>query len=73
VPYLLVQLAGAIVAAWLPLFAFGGPVNNLGATLVDTQRITYAGAFMFEAVGTCSLCSVVLHTAPWQVRGSSPA
>jgi hypothetical protein len=26
------------------LLAFGGPVANLGATLVDTQRITYGGA-----------------------------
>src|ERR1700739_4992187 len=32
VPYLITQLAGAIVAAWLLLLAFGGPVNNLGAT-----------------------------------------
>jgi len=63
VPYMIAQLAGAIVAAWLLSLAFGGPVNNLGATLVDTQRVTYAGAFMFEAVGTCFLCSVVLHTA----------
>jgi glycerol uptake facilitator-like aquaporin len=63
VPYLIAQLASAILAAWLLLLAFGAPVNNLGATLVDTQRITYAGAFMFEAVGTCLLCSVVLHTA----------
>jgi Major intrinsic protein len=67
VPYLIAQLAGAIFA-WLLLLAFGGPVNNLGATSVDTQRITYAGAFMFEAVGTCFLCSVVLHTA-----GRSPS
>lgn len=26
------------------LLAFGGPVANLGAALVDTQRITYGGA-----------------------------
>jgi hypothetical protein len=26
------------------LLAFGGPVANLGDTLVDTQRITYGGA-----------------------------
>ena len=45
------------------LLAYGGPVNNLGATLVDTQRITYGVAFMFEAVGTCFLVSTVLHTA----------
>jgi MIP family channel proteins len=73
VPYLIAQLAGAIVAAWLLLLAFGGPVNNLGATLVDTQRITYAGAFMFEAVGTCFLCSVVLHTAVRNHSGMAPA
>jgi MIP family channel proteins len=73
VPYLIAQLAGAIVAAWLLLLAFGGPVNNLGATLVDTQRITYAGAFMFEAVGTCFLSSVVLHTAVRNPSGLAPA
>ncbi len=61
--YLVAQLAGAIVAAWVLLLAYGGPVNNLGATLVDTQRITFGGAFMFEAVGTGFLVSVVLHTA----------
>jgi MIP family channel proteins len=73
VPYLIAQLAGAIVAAWLLLLAFGGPVNNLGATLVDTQRITYAGAFMFEGVGTCFLCSVVLHTAVRSPSSLAPA
>ena len=50
------------------LLAFGGPVNDLGATLVDTQRVTYGGAFMFEAVGTSFLVGTVLHTA---VRGRS--
>jgi MIP family channel proteins len=73
VPYLIAQLAGAIVAAWLLLLAFGGPVNNLGATLVDTQRITYAGAFMFEGVGTCFLCSVVLHTVVRSPSSLAPA
>jgi MIP family channel proteins len=73
VPYLIAQLAGAIVAAWLLLLAFGGPGNNLGATLVDTQRITYAGAFMFEAVGTCFLCTVVLHTAVRSPSRLAPA
>ena len=38
VPYLIAQLAGAIVAAWLLLLAFGGPVNNLGATWVKPKR-----------------------------------
>jgi MIP family channel proteins len=62
-PYIVAQLAGAIVAAWVLLLAYGGPVNHLGATLVDTQRITYGGAFMFEAVGTGFLVTAVLHTA----------
>ena len=62
-PYIVAQLAGAIVAAYVLLLAYGGPVANLGATLVDTQRITYGGAFMFEAVGTSFLVSAVLHTA----------
>ena len=62
-PYLVAQLAGGIAAAWMLLWAYGGPVANLGATLVDTQRISYAGAFMFEAVGTGFLVTAVLHTA----------
>jgi MIP family channel proteins len=62
-PYIVAQLAGAIAAAWVLLLAYGGPVNNLGATLIDTQRISYGGAFMFEAVGTGFLVSAVLHTA----------
>ena len=62
-PYLVAQLTGGIAAAYVLLLAYGGPVNNLGATLVNTQRITYGGAFMFEAVGTCFLVSTVLHTA----------
>src|SRR5690242_19734186 len=62
-PYIVAQLAGGIAAALVLLLAYGGPVANLGATLVDTQRITYSGAFMFEAVGTCFLVSTVLHTA----------
>jgi aquaporin Z len=61
--YIVAQLAGAIAAAWVLLLAYGGPVANLGATLVDTQRITYGGAFMFEAVGTLFLVGTVLHTA----------
>jgi glycerol uptake facilitator-like aquaporin len=42
---------------------FGGPVSNLGATVVNMHRITYAGAFAFEAVGTFFLVNTVLHTA----------
>jgi MIP family channel proteins len=63
VPYIVAQLAGAVIAAVVLLLALGGPVNQLGATLIDSQRIGYGGAFMFEAVGTCFLVGTVLHTA----------
>lgn len=62
-PYVAAQIAGGIAAAWVLLLAFGGPVGHLGATLIDTRRITYGGAFMFEAVGTWFLVGTVLHTA----------
>ena len=62
-PYVVAQLAGGIVAAWVLLLAYGGPVNNLGATLIDTQRIIHGGAFMFEAVGTWFLITTVLQPA----------
>jgi len=73
VPYIVAQLLGAIVAAYVLLWAFGGPVNNLGATLVDMHRITYAGAFMFEAVGTWFLVNTVLHTAVRSPSRLAPA
>jgi len=63
VAYVLVQLAGAVIAGYSLLYVFGGPVSNLGATLIDTHRITYAGGFAFEAVGTFFLVNTVLHTA----------
>jgi len=72
VPYLAAQFTGAIAAAYALLFAFGGPVHNLGATLVDRQLVTYGGAFMFEAVGTWFLVSTVLNTAVRGHRGLAP-
>jgi MIP family channel proteins len=67
-PYVVAQLAGAIAAAYCLLVVFGGPVNHLGATVVDTQRITYGGAFILEAIGTFFLVNTVLHAA---VRGAA--
>ena len=67
-PYIVTQLAGAIVAAYGLLAVFGGPVNDLGATLVDTHRISYGGAFVLEAIGTFFLVNTVLHAA---VRGAA--
>jgi MIP family channel proteins len=63
VPYILAQLVGAIAAGYCLLYVFGGPVSNLGATVIDTHRITFAGAFAFEALGTFLLVNTVLHTA----------
>jgi MIP family channel proteins len=67
-PYILAQVAGAVAASYCLLAIFGGPVNHLGATLVDTHRITYGGAFALEAVGTFFLVNTVLHAA---VRGAA--
>lgn len=72
IPYIAVQIAGAVVAAYALLWAFGGPVNSLGATLVDARRITFGGAFMFEAVGTGFLVNTVLHTAVRSPSGLAP-
>lgn len=62
-PYWVAQIAGATLAAYCLLFAFGGPINQLGTTLIDTHRITYLGAFMLEGIGTFFLVNTVLHTA----------
>ncbi len=67
-PYIAAQVAGAVVAGYGLLWLFGGPVNHLGATLVDTNRITYAGAFVLEAIGTFFLVNTVVHAA---VRGAA--
>jgi MIP family channel proteins len=68
VPYIVTQVAGAIVAGYSLLAVFGGPVNHLGATLVDTSRITYGAAFALEAIGTFFLVNTVLNAA---VRGAA--
>jgi MIP family channel proteins len=67
-PYIVAQVAGAIAAGFCLLAVFGGPVNHLGATLVDTHRITFGAAFVFEAIGTFFLVNTVLHAA---VRGAA--
>jgi MIP family channel proteins len=67
-PYIAAQCLGAIAAAFLLRSIFGGPVNGLGATLIDTHRITVAGGFALEAIGTFFLVNTVLNTA---VRGGA--
>jgi MIP family channel proteins len=66
--YVAAQVAGAVVAGYALLWLFGAPVNHLGATLVDTHRITYGGAFVLEAIGTFFLVNTVMHAA---VRGAA--
>jgi MIP family channel proteins len=68
VPYVAAQILGAIAAGYSLLGVFGAPVNHLGATLVDTQRITYPAAFALEAIGTFFLVNTVLQAA---VRGAA--
>jgi MIP family channel proteins len=69
IPYWIAQIAGAIVAGFCLLFVFRGPVNHLGATLVDTQRITYSAAFLLEGIGTFFLVNTVLHAAVRKAAG----
>jgi MIP family channel proteins len=67
-PYIAAQLLGGIAGAFLLRGIFGGPVNHLGATLIDTQRITDMGAFALEGIGTFFLVNTVLNAA---VRGGA--
>lgn len=67
-PYVVVQCVGAIAAALMLRVIFDGPVNHLGATMINNARITHVGAFLLEAIGTFFLVNTVLHTA---VRGSA--
>jgi MIP family channel proteins len=69
VPYWMAQIVGAVAAGYSLLGVFGGPVNHLGATVVDTHRITYAGAFVLEAIGTFFLVNTVLHGAVRRAAG----
>jgi MIP family channel proteins len=66
VPYILAQLAGAIVAGYVLLAVFGDPAthSNLGATLINTELgITVGTAFLLEAIGAFFLVNSVMHTA----------
>ncbi len=63
IPYIAAQLLGAVAAGYCLLAVFGGPVNELGATVIDTHRITSDGAFVLEAIGTFFLVTVVLLAA----------
>jgi aquaporin Z len=66
--YVVAQLAGAIAAGFVLLAIFGGPVNGLGTTVIDTHRITDQGGFALAAIGTFFLVTIVLHSA---IRGAA--
>jgi aquaporin Z len=62
VGYWLVQLLGGIVAGFALLFVFGGPTNNLGATLLSSGVSPLRGLFL-EAILTFFLVTSVLRSA----------
>ena len=61
--YIIVQLLGAIVAAFALRFVFGGPLNNLGATVIDYSVTSLGGAFLLEMIGAFFLINTVLNAA----------
>ncbi len=61
--YIIVQLAGAIVAAFVLRFVFGGPTNNLGVTVINHSLTTVGGAFVLEMIGAFFLVNTVLNAA----------
>ncbi len=63
VPYIGVQLLGAIVAGFALRFVYGGPLHGLGATLVDYELTTWAGAFFLEVIGTFLMMNTILNAA----------
>lgn len=62
-PYIGAQLVGAILGGFALLYVFGGPVNRLGATVVDYEITTLGGAFFLEVAGTFLLVTTILNAA----------
>jgi MIP family channel proteins len=61
--YIVAQLLGGLVGAFALSFVLGGPVNNLGATVVNYELTTIGGAFLLEMIGTFFLVNTVLNAA----------
>jgi MIP family channel proteins len=61
--YIVAQLLGGIVAAFALLYVLGGPVGNLGATVINYSLTSLGGAFLLEAIGTFFLVNTVLNAA----------
>jgi MIP family channel proteins len=62
-PYIVAQLLGGIIAAFALRFVFGGPLNNLGATVVNYDLTSIGGAFLLEMIATFFLVNTVLNAA----------
>lgn len=60
--YMVIQLLGGIAAGYALLFAFGGPVNDLGATVLAAD-VTPLRGVVLEAIMTFFLATVVLRAA----------
>lgn len=61
-PYIVAQLLGGIVAAFVLRFAISGGVDvGLGATVINYSRTTLAGAFVLEMIAAFFLVNAVLN------------
>jgi len=64
VPYIVVQIAGAILAGGILSWVFGAQGGNLGATVVNYETgITVPVAFVLECIGTFFLVNTIMNTA----------
>lgn len=62
VPYIAVQLLGAILAGFVLSWVFGEQGGTLGATLV-APGISLGAAFFLETIGTFFLVNSIMHAA----------
>ncbi|MDE0072145.1 MAG: aquaporin [Caldilineaceae bacterium] len=61
-PYVVAQLLGGIVAAFVLRFAISGGVDvGLGATVINYSQTTLAGAFVLEMIAAFFLVNAVLN------------
>lgn len=63
-PYILVQIAGGVLAGFVLSWVFGVQGGNLGATVVNYEAgATVPTAFLLEAIGTFFLVNTIMNTA----------
>jgi len=73
VPFMVVQILGAIVAGFVLRFVFGeaGVDIGLGATVVnDSAGISLGAAFLLEALGTFFLVNSIINAAVKEKAGN---